>query len=117
MKTVVSVLFVLFVLPTVCTIALADAVPGALLYFDARDNRAHPTAWTNHGTAGGELSGAGNSPELEEGTIAIPALGIDTISKVLYPQEARSVLGRQRRRPENISRNLDHRATSQNEFH
>ena len=47
MKTVVSVLFVLFVLPTVCTIALADAVPGALLYLDARDNRAHPTAWTN----------------------------------------------------------------------
>ena len=81
MKTVVSVLFVLFVLPTVCTIALADAVPGALLYLDARDNRAHPTAWTNHGTVGGELSGAGNSPELEEGTIAIPALGIDTISR------------------------------------
>ena len=74
MKTVVSVLFVLFVLPTVCTIALADAVPGALLYFDARDNRAHPGAWTNHGTVGGELSGAGNSPVLEEGTIAIPAL-------------------------------------------
>ena len=56
MKTVVSVLCC-YVLN--CTIALADAVPGALLYLDARDNRAHPTAWTNHGTAGGELSGAG----------------------------------------------------------
>ena len=61
MKTVVSVLFVLIVLQTICAIALADAVPGALLYFDARDNRAHPTAWTNHGTVGGELSGRGQS--------------------------------------------------------
>ena len=82
MKTVVSVLFVLFVMPTVCTIARADAVPGALLYFDARVNyRAHPTAWWNLGTVGGELSGAGNSPVLEEGTISMPDLGIDTISK------------------------------------
>ena len=81
MKTVVSVLLVLLVLPAVCNIALADAVPGALLYFDARDNRAHPGAWRNLGAIGGELSGAGNSPELEEGAIAIPALDIDTISR------------------------------------
>ena len=81
MKTIVSILLVLFVLSTVCTIALADAVPGALLYFDARDNRAHPGAWRNLGAIGGELSGAGNSPVLEEGAIAIPALDIDTISR------------------------------------
>ena len=81
MKTVVSVLLVLLVLPAVCSIALADAVPGALLYLDARDNRAHPGAWRNLGAIGGELSGAGNSPELEEGAIAIPALDIDTISR------------------------------------
>ena len=81
MKKVVSIFGVFLFLATICTIALADAVPGALLYLDARDNRAQPTAWTNHGTAGGELSGAGNPPELEEGTIAIPALGIDAISR------------------------------------
>ena len=81
MKTVVSIIGVLLFLATFCDIALADAVPGALLHFDARDNRAHPGAWRNLGTLGGELSGAGNSPELEEGAIAIPALDIDTISR------------------------------------
>ena len=81
MKKVVSIFGVFLFLATICTIALADAVPGALLYLDARDNRAHPTAWTNLGTVGGELSGAGKPPELEEGAIAIPNLGIDTISK------------------------------------
>ena len=81
MKKVVSIISVLLFLATICNIALADAVPGALLYLDARDNRAHPTAWRNLGAVGGELSGAGKSPVLEEGTIAIPALGIDTVSK------------------------------------
>ena len=82
MKAAVSVLFVLFFMPIVCNIALAEAVPGALLHFDARINyRAHPTAWWNLGTVGGELSGAGNSPVLEEGAITMPDLGIDTISK------------------------------------
>jgi hypothetical protein len=81
MKKVVSIFGMLFILATICTVALADPVPGALLYLDARDNPAHDKAWTNLGTVGGELSGAGKPPVLEEGTIAIPALGIDTISK------------------------------------
>lgn len=81
MKKVVSIFGVLFILATICTVALADPVPGALLYLDARDNPAHDDAWTNLGTVGGELSGAGKPPVLEEDTIAIPALGIDTISK------------------------------------
>ena len=80
MKTVVSILGVLLFLTTMNTLALAEAVPGALLYLDARDNRAHPGAWRNLGTVGGELSGAGKPPVPEEGPIAIPALGIDTIS-------------------------------------
>ena len=85
MKKVVSICGVLFFLATFCTIAFADAVPGALLYFDARDNnRAHPNAWRNLGTVGGELSGARKPPELEEGTIAIPALGINTNSKFYH---------------------------------
>ena len=81
MKTVVPILGVLLFLASISNITLADAVPGALLYLDARDNRAHPTAWRNLGAVGGELSGAGKPPVLEEGTIAIPALGIDTSSK------------------------------------
>ncbi|MDE0041191.1 MAG: hypothetical protein OXT74_04095 [Candidatus Poribacteria bacterium] len=82
MKKVVSIFSVLLFLVTTGKLALAEAVPGALLYFDARINyRGHPTAWWNLGTVGGELSGAGNPPVLEEGNIAMPDLGIDTISK------------------------------------
>ena len=84
MRKVISILSAAFFLATVCTIALADAVPGALLYLDARDNPAHPDAWTNLGTVGGELSGAGNPPELGEGTIAIPDLGINMPNSKFY---------------------------------
>ena len=35
MKKVVSIFGVLFILAKICTMALADAVPGALLYLDA----------------------------------------------------------------------------------
>ena len=62
MKKVVSIFGMLFILATICTVALADPVPGALLYLDARDNPAHDKAWTNLGTVGGELSGAGKPP-------------------------------------------------------
>ncbi len=95
MKTVFSIFGVLFILATVCTVALADPVPGALLYLDARDNPAHDKAWTNLGTAGGELSGAGKPPVLEEGPIAIPALGIDTISKFYTHKKAGQCWGDQ----------------------
>jgi len=43
-----------------------------VLYLDASDNPAHPDIWRNLGTAGGELSGEGNPPELEKGIIKIP---------------------------------------------
>jgi hypothetical protein len=72
MKPVVSIIWILFYLTTVWTIALADPVPGALLYLDARDNPAHDDAWTNLGTVGGKLSGAGKPPVLEEGRSSIP---------------------------------------------
>ena len=95
MKKVVSIFAVLFGLVTICTVAIADPVPGALLYLDARDNPAHDNAWTNLGTVGGELSGAGKPPVLEEGTIAIPALGIDTISKFYTHKKAGQCWGDQ----------------------
>lgn len=81
MKKVILIVGMLFFLTTLCSIALAEPIPGAVLHLDARDNPGHDDAWTNLGTAGGELSGAGKPPVLEEGPIVIPDLGIDTISK------------------------------------
>ena len=84
MRKVASILSTVFFLATLCTIALADVVPGAALYLDARDNPAHPDAWTNLGTAGGELQGADDAPELlEEGTIEIPDIGF-TLEDAMY---------------------------------
>ena len=93
MRKAVLVFSTVFFLATVCTIALADAVPDAVLYLDARDNPAHDDAWTNLGTAGGELSGAGNPPELEAGTIEIPALGIKVHSKFYTHEESGQCFG------------------------
>ena len=76
MKKVVSIFSTIFFLAIACTIALADPIPGAVLYLDASDNPGHADAWTNLGTAGGELPAADEAPELEEGKIEIPALGI-----------------------------------------
>lgn len=95
MKKAVSIFGVLFLLITICTTAFADLIPGALLYLDARDNPAHDNAWTNLGTVGGELSGAGKPPVLEEGPIVIPDLGIDTISKFYTHKKAGQCWGDQ----------------------
>lgn len=40
-------------------------VPKPILYLDAADNPAHPRAWTNLGTAGGQLSSRGGGAKLE----------------------------------------------------
>lgn len=40
-------------------------VPEPILYLDAADNPAHPRAWTNLGTAGGQLSSRGGGAKLE----------------------------------------------------
>ena len=75
MRKVVSILSMVFFLTMSSTIALADVAPGALLYLDASNNPAHPDAWTNLGTVGGELPVGDKTPVLEEGTIEIPGLG------------------------------------------
>jgi hypothetical protein len=84
MRKVASILSMVFFLAVSSTIALADVVPGAALYLDARDNPAHPDAWANLGTAGGEIPAADDAPELlEEGNIEIPDLGF-TFEDAMY---------------------------------
>ena len=65
MKKVALILTTLFFLASVCTVALADAVPGALLYLDASDNSDHPKGWKNLGEAGGSLLPADQAPNLK----------------------------------------------------
>ena len=77
MKTVISIYATIFFLAMTCVIAFAGVVPDPVLYLNAADNPAHPDAWENLGTEGGELPAADNAPDLEEGPIKIPALGIN----------------------------------------
>lgn len=77
MKITISICTALFLLSIACTITFADVVADPVLYLNAADNPAHPKAWENLGTEGGELLAADNPPELEEGTIKIAALGIN----------------------------------------
>ncbi len=77
MRPIVSICTTLFFVSMACSIALANVVADPVLYLDASDNPAHPTAWENLGTEGGELLEADKAPTLEEGTIKIPALGIN----------------------------------------
>jgi len=76
------------------TIVYAEVVPDPVLYLDASDNPGHPDAWTNLGTEGGELLGADEAPKLEEGTIEIPALGINQPNAKYYTaKESRQTFG------------------------
>ena len=84
MKRVIMTFTAIFILATACTIAFADAVPGAVLFLDASDNPDHPKAWKNLGEAGGSLSAADTAPELEEGPIKIASLGINQRKAMYY---------------------------------
>ncbi len=77
MRSVISIYTTIFFVLITCAIAFANVVEDPVLYLDASDNPAHPKAWENLGTEGGELLAADKAPELEEGAIKIPALGID----------------------------------------
>ena len=77
MKTFISSYTMIFFLLMTCAIAFAGVVEDPVLYLNAADNPAHPDAWENLGTEGGELPAADNAADLEEGTIKIPALGIN----------------------------------------
>ena len=88
MKKLVLTLVTLFLAANACTVALADAVPGAVLILDASDNSDHPKAWKNLGEAGGSLSAADKAPELEEGPIKIARLGINERKAMYYTTKA-----------------------------
>ena len=77
MRTIISILGAAFFLTIPCTLALADIVPGAVLYLDARDNPTHPDAWTNLAGDGGEIPPMVLAPALEEGPIKITDIGIN----------------------------------------
>ena len=77
MRRVMLILGAAFFLGTLCTAALADIVPGAVLYLDARDNPTHPESWTNLAGAGGAIPPMVLQPALEEGPIKIPDIGIN----------------------------------------
>lgn len=77
MRKVISILGAAFILTTLNTAVHADIVPGAVLYFDARDNPTHPDAWTNLADAGGSVPPMVLAPALEEGPIKIPDIGIN----------------------------------------
>ena len=83
MKKLILASSLVFLLAVVYAVESA-VVPGAVLILDAANNPADPDAWTNLGTAGGELSGEGNPPKLDDGTIEIPALGIKAPNSKFY---------------------------------
>jgi hypothetical protein len=76
MKTFISICTTLLFLLMACHATFADVVEDPVLYLDAADNPAHPKAWENLGTEGGELLVADKPMELEEGEIKIPVLGV-----------------------------------------
>ena len=75
MKKVALTLTTLFFLASVSVVALADAIPGALLYLDASDNSDHPKAWKNLGEAGGQLLAADQLQNLKRGESGSKRLG------------------------------------------
>ena len=94
MKTVISISTTIFFLSMVCALGFANVVPDPVLYLNAADNPAHPDAWENLGTEGGELLAADKPMALEEGAIKIPALGIDQPNVKYYTAtESHSTFG------------------------
>lgn len=94
MKTVISVYTTIFFLAMTCVIAFANIVEDPVLYLNAADNPAHPDAWENLGTEGGELLAADKPMELEEGEIKIPDLGINEPNAKYYTaKESHSTFG------------------------
>lgn len=63
MKTAMSTCITLFFLLIACSLAFAGVVPDPVLYLNAADNPAHPDAWVNLGTEGGESIGANSFDE------------------------------------------------------
>ena len=84
MKIVTSICTTIFFLAIISIVAFANVVEDPVLYLDAAENPAHPDAWENLGTEGGELLATDKPMELEEGEIKIPALGINEPNAKYY---------------------------------
>ena len=84
MKIVTSICTTIFFLAIISVVAFANVVADPVLYLDAAENPAHPDAWENLGTEGGELLATDKPMELEEGEIKIPALGINEPNAKYY---------------------------------
>ncbi len=56
--------------------AAQKVIPGAVIHLDAREQHKREIAWKNLGLAGGKMPADNEVPELEEGKLRIPTLGI-----------------------------------------
>ena len=81
--TTIAVAGVLLLFASTCLTAYAQAVPGAVLYFNPveTDQGRNDKAWRNAGEAGGELGHTGDLPKLEEGVIEIKKIGFKENTK------------------------------------
>ena len=77
MRKVIPIFGAVLFLATLCIVAFASIVPGAVLHLDARNNPNHPVAWTSIAEAGGHVPPMDIAPVMEEGPIKIPDIGID----------------------------------------
>ena len=90
--TTVAVAGVFLLFASTLSTVFAQAVPGAVLYFDPveTDQGRNDKAWRNAGEAGGELEHTGKLPKLEEGTIEIKGIGFKETTKWYTAEESGS---------------------------
>ncbi len=81
--TTVAVAGVFLLFASTLSTAFAQAVPGAVLYFNPAetDQGRNDKEWRNAGEAGGELEHTGDLPKLEEGVIEIKKIGFKETTK------------------------------------
>ena len=90
--TTIAIAGVLLLLASTCSTVFAQAVPGAVLYFNPAetDQGRNDKVWRNAGEAGGELEHTGKLPTLEEGTIEIKEIGFKETTKWYTAEESGS---------------------------
>ena len=91
----IAIAGVLLLFASTCSRVFAQAVRGAVLYFDpiATDQGGNDKAWRNAGEAGGELEHAGKLPKLEEGTIEVKEIGFKETVKWYTADQSGSTFG------------------------
>ena len=75
---IIVIISIVFVMTMTCRMVPArQVIPGALLNLDASTQNNRDKAWKNLGLAGKEIPADGKTPDLKNGRIRIPALGMD----------------------------------------